>query len=85
MPNYAKLREEISHRLTFEYDTGARIVGYVAGCRPASGPVQLVNLSHVEIRSAEGEVLETHDALSICPNVLTGFSREEGPSGRDPR
>jgi hypothetical protein len=27
MPNYNKLRELVSHRVTFDYDTGARIVG----------------------------------------------------------
>jgi hypothetical protein len=83
MPDYSKLRELVSHRISIEYDTGARIVGYLSQCRPGDGQVQLVRLSRAELRDAEGNVLETHDNLSICPNVLTGFRLEEGPSGRD--
>jgi hypothetical protein len=82
MPNYSKLRDLVSHRIVVEYDTGARIVGYVAGVKPASGPVQVLNLSRAEVRAADGSLLEQHDALSICPNVLTGFHLEEGPAGR---
>jgi len=50
MPDYAKLREMVSHRVAFEYDTGARIVGYLAQCRPGSGPVQLVKLARAELK-----------------------------------
>ena len=82
MPDYVKLRDLISHRVVVEYDTGARIVGYVASCRPNEGPVQLVNLSRARIEDADGNIMETHDSLSLCPNVLTGFNLEEGPSGR---
>lgn len=85
MPNYEKLREYVSHRLVFEFDTGARIVGYLAGCKPAEGPVYVANLSHATMLDARGEVLESHDKLSICPNVLAGFHLQEGPSGRDIR
>jgi hypothetical protein len=28
--------------------------------------------------------METHDSLSVCPNVMTGVRLEEGPSGREP-
>jgi hypothetical protein len=83
MPDYAKLRELVSHRVAFEYDTGARIVGYLAQCRPGTGPVQLVKLARAELQDAEGNVLETHDSLSLCPNVMTGIRLQEGPSGRD--
>jgi hypothetical protein len=83
MPDYSKLRELVSHRISIEYDTGARIVGYLSQCRPGEGQVQLVRLSRAELQDADGNILETHDNLSICPNVLTGFRLEEGPSGRD--
>ena len=45
MPNYAKLHDLISHRVTIEYDTGARITGYLASCQPSSGPVEFAVLS----------------------------------------
>jgi hypothetical protein len=83
MPDYAKLRELVSHRISIEFDTGARIVGYLAQCRPASGQVQLLTLSRAELRDAAGNLLETHDSLSVCPNVPTSFALQEGPSGRD--
>jgi len=38
MPNYGRLKELVSHRVTFEYDTGARIVGYIAACKPGTEP-----------------------------------------------
>ena len=40
MPDYSKLHDMVSHRVNFEYDTGARIVGYLASCQPSSGPGQ---------------------------------------------
>lgn len=83
MPNYAKLRDHLSHRVTVEYDTGAKITGQLSGCRPGQGPVQFVTLSKVEMFDAEGNLVEQHDTLSLCPNVLTRFERDEGPTGRD--
>lgn len=83
MPDYSKLRELVSHRVVIEYDTGARIIGYLATCRPDSGPVEMVRISKAELQDSDGNVMETHDSLSVCPNVLTGFRKEEGPSGRD--
>jgi hypothetical protein len=83
MPDYSKLRELVSHRVVIEYDTGARVVGYLATCRPDFGPVQMVRLSKAELQDSDGNVMETHDSLSLCPNVLVGFRMEEGPSGRD--
>ena len=83
MPDYSKLRDLVSHRVVLEYDTGARVVGYLAMCRPSEGPVQLIRLSRASIEDAAGNVLETHDNLSLCPNVITGVSLEEGPSGRE--
>ena len=83
MPDYGKLREYVSHRITIDYDTGARIVGYVTGCRPATGPVQLLNMSKVQILDATGRTLEEHAVFSFVPNALTGFRITEGPSGRE--
>lgn len=82
MPDYSRIREMISHRIVVEYDTGARIVGYVSNCRPNEGEVQLVTLSRARIEDSEGNVLETHESLSVCPNLITGLKLEEGPSGR---
>ena len=82
MPDYSRIREMISHRVVIEYDTGARVIGYVANVRPNEGEVQLVNLSKVLIGDSEGNVLEEHATLSVCPNVLTGLHLEEGASGR---
>ena len=83
MPDYARLRELVSHRVSIEYDTGARIVGYVAQVRPTTGPVQFLVLSRAELRDASGAVLETHDSLSVCPNIPTAYRLEEGPAGRE--
>ena len=80
MPNYGKLHELVSHRVTFEYDTGARIVGYVAACKPGSGPVQLVQMSRVDIFDSKGKLMEHHDEFSFVPNVLTTFRLTEGPA-----
>ncbi len=83
MPDYAKLRTHVSHRVVIEYDTGARIVGYLAACRPGDGPVQLVHLTRAQVEDENGNIMETHDNLTVCPNVMTGFRRQEGPEGRD--
>ena len=80
MPDYKKLRDMVSHRVTFEFDTGAKIVGYIAACKPATGPVQLVVMSRVDILDDKGRVLEHHDEFSFVPNVLTSFRLTEGPS-----
>ena len=42
--DYKKLRDMVSHRVTFEYDSGSKVVGYVGSCLPASGPVQMLVL-----------------------------------------
>ena len=83
MPQYGKIRDFVSHRVTFEYDTGARIVGYITSCKPPSGAVQVVSMSRVDILDAAGRVLEHHDQFSFVPNALVGFRVTEGPSGRE--
>lgn len=79
MPDYTKLRDMVSHRVTFEYDTGAKVVGYIASCAPASGPVQLLVLSKVQIVDAQNGVMSRYDELPIVPNNLIGFRVTEGP------
>jgi hypothetical protein len=79
MPDYKKLRDMVSHRITFEYDTGAKIVGYLASCAPATGPVQLVVLSKVQLIDAGGSVVAKYDELPMVPNNLIGFRITEGP------
>ncbi len=80
MPDYGKLRNMISHRVTFDFDTGAKVVGYIAACKPATGPVQVVVMSRVEISDANGKLLEQHSEFSLVPNVLTNYRLTEGPS-----
>jgi hypothetical protein len=80
MPNYAKLHELVSHRVTFEYDTGARVVGYIAACKPGQGQVQVVVMSRVDILDDKGKVIEHHDEFSLVPNVMTSFRLTEGPA-----
>ena len=83
MPQYQKLRDYVSHRITFDFDTGARIVGYVTSARPAAGPVQLLSMTRVDILDATGRVLEHHDSYTLVPNSLVGFRVTEGPSERE--
>ena len=79
MPDYKKLRDMVSHRVTFEFDTGAKIVGYIASCSPASGPVQFVVLSKVQMLDASNAVMARYDELPLVPNNLIGFRITEGP------
>jgi hypothetical protein len=80
LPNYNKLRDMVSHRVTFEYDTGARIVGYLAACKPPTGPVQVALLSQADILDHHGRLIEHHDELAFVPNLLTTYRLTEGPS-----
>ncbi|HEU0036840.1 MAG TPA: hypothetical protein VFQ53_39795 [Kofleriaceae bacterium] len=85
MPNYSKLHDLISHRVTLEYDTGARITGYLASCQPASGPVEFVVLQEVTFTDSRGRIVRELAEHTMCPNVLTSIALAEGPSGRDVR
>jgi hypothetical protein len=79
MPDYKKLREMISHRVTLEYDTGAKLTGYLALCAPPQGPVQYAVLSKVQLVDNAGNVLARFDELPFVPNNLVGFQVTEGP------
>jgi hypothetical protein len=79
MPDYKKIRDMVSHRVTFEYDTGAKVVGYVAACAPTQGPVQYAVLSMVQVLDAANNVIARFDELPIVPNNLVGVKVTEGP------
>jgi small nuclear ribonucleoprotein (snRNP)-like protein len=83
MPNYSKLHDLISHRVTIEYDTGARVTGYLASCQPSSGPVEFVVLQDAKMIDSRGRLLRELTELTLCPNVLVSIALDEGPRGRD--
>ena len=83
MPNYSKLHDLISHRVTIEYDTGARVTGYLASCQPASGQVEFVVMSEAKLIDSRGRVVRELGELTMCPNVVTSIALTEGPTGRD--
>lgn len=75
-----KLRDLVSHRVTFQFENGARLVGYVAACRPAQGPVLTMALTRVEIQDDQGKLIEQHRELVVVPSVLVSYQLTEGPS-----
>jgi hypothetical protein len=79
MPDYKKIRDMVSHRVTFEYDTGAKIVGYIASVSPTQGPVQYAVLSKVQILDASNRVVARYEELPLVPNNLVGVNVTEGP------
>jgi small nuclear ribonucleoprotein (snRNP)-like protein len=83
MPDYSKLHDLISHRVTIEYDTGARITGYLESCQPSSGAVEFVVLSQAKLFDSKGQLHKETGQITVCPNVLTSFATDEGPRGRD--
>jgi hypothetical protein len=83
MPNYAKLHDLISHRVSIEYDTGARVTGYLASCQPSSGPVEFVVLSDAKLIDSHGRLLREAGELTMCPNMVSSIALDEGPRGRD--
>ena len=85
MPNYSKLHDLISHRVTIEYDTGARITGYLQSCQPSSGQVEFAVLSDAKLVDSRGRVVREAGELTFCPNLVTSIAIDEGPRGRDLR
>ncbi|WP_428268507.1 hypothetical protein [Haliangium sp.] len=83
MPDYSKIHELVSHRVNIEYDSGARIVGYLASCQPGTGAVQFIKLTSAELFDSAGRRVQQAEEITICPNVLTGIHIDEGPRGRD--
>jgi hypothetical protein len=83
MPNYAKLHDLISHRVTIEYDTGARITGYLASCQPSQGAVEFIVLSDAKLVDSNGRVVRETGELTMCANLMTAIGLDEGPRGRE--
>jgi hypothetical protein len=79
MPDYKKIRDMVSHRVTLEYDTGAKIVGYLASVAPTQGPVQYAVLSKVQVLDAANNVVARFEELPVVPNNLIGLKVTEGP------
>jgi hypothetical protein len=79
MPDYKKIRDMVSHRVTLEYDTGAKIVGYLASVSPTQGPVQYAVLSKVQILDSANKVVARFDELPVVPNNLIALKVTEGP------
>ena len=71
--DYKKLRDMVSHRVTFEYDSGSKVVGYVASCLPPSGAVQMLVLSKVAVFDGSKNVIARYDELPLVPNNLVGL------------
>ena len=67
----------VSHRVTFEYDSGSRVVGYIASCWPASGPVQMLVLSKVQVLDGARNVIAKYDELPLVPRIPL-FRRNAG-------
>ncbi|HJX53590.1 MAG TPA: hypothetical protein VJ801_12560 [Polyangia bacterium] len=78
MADRQSLREMLSHRVTFTYDTGAQVVGTVSACAPVAGPVEYVVLARVEVKGAAGQVLARFAELPLVPNNLVGIAVTEG-------
>jgi hypothetical protein len=83
MPDYSRIHEMVSHRVCLEYDTGARIVGYLASCQPGSGPVQFVKLTSAKLIDSTGRVVLEAGDVTVSPNLVTAVRIDEGPRGRD--
>ncbi len=85
MPDYSKIHDLISHRITLEYDTGARVVGMLASCQPSSGPVEFVVLHDAKLIGSSGKLIRELPEVTLSPNVTTGVALAEGPMGRNVR
>jgi hypothetical protein len=79
MPDYKKIRDMISHRVTFEYDTGCKVTGYLASCAPPQGAVQYAVLSKAQVIDSENNVIAKFTELPVIPNNLVSFKVTEGP------
>lgn len=77
-----RLRDLVSHRVTFDFENGCHLTGYVATVRPPEGEVLTLALTRVEITNDAGEVVERHREMVIIPSVLTNYCVTEGPSAK---
>lgn len=76
------LRDLVSHRVTFDFENGCHLTGYVSTVRPAEGEVLTMALTRVEISTDAGEIIERHRELVVVPSVLTNYRLTEGPSAK---
>jgi hypothetical protein len=79
MSDYASIRDMVSHRVVFEFDSGAKVTGYIAACAPTEGAVEYVVLSKAEILDSKNRVVARFEELPLVPNSLVGFGINEGP------
>ena len=80
MPDYRQLRDMVSHRVTFEYDTGVRLVGYLTGVEPAEGAVHYAVLCNAELLDQTFRVVARFAELPLVPNNLVSIRFSEGVS-----
>ncbi len=73
------IRNMVSHRVTLTYEGGTKIVGYLASCAPAQGPVRYAVLSRAEILDSDDKVLARFAELPVVPAPLAGMVVTEGP------
>lgn len=76
------LRDLVSHRVTFDFENGHHLTGYVATVRPPEGEVVTMALTRVEISNDAGEVIERHREMVLVPSVMTNYRLTEGPSAK---
>jgi len=78
MPDYARLREFVSHRVAFDYENGVKVVGYVGQTRPPLGPVQTLMLSAALLYAPDGKLVRRLDETSLVPNMLVNVQKDGG-------
>jgi hypothetical protein len=76
------LRDLVSHRVTFDFENGCHITGYVATVRPAEGEVLTMALTRVEVTDDHGNLIERHREMVVVPSVLVNYRQTEGPSAK---
>jgi|WetSurMetagenome_2_1015567.scaffolds.fasta_scaffold1244587_1 hypothetical protein len=76
MPDYARLREYVSHRVAFDYENGVKVVGYVGQTRPPLGPVQTVMLSAALLYAPDGKLVRRLEQTSLVPNLLVNVQKD---------
>ncbi len=76
------LRDLVSHRVTFDYENGCHVTGYVSTVRPAEGEPLIMALTRVEITNDAGQVIESHREMVIVPSVMVNYKMTEGPSAK---
>ena len=74
MPDYSKIHDLVSHRIALQYDTGARVVGMLASCLPAAGPVEFVVIHNAKLFGSKGQLVGERDELTLSPNAIAGVA-----------